>query len=122
MAETIAEQKQHSSSVKRIWKVFWILTVVTTVEVVLGIEHPDFLKTVSIWNMELLSWIFITLTVIKAYYIVWAFMHMEKETANFRRVVVWGIVFYIAYILFIFLAEGSYLSDVIHNGYVLWNF
>ncbi len=120
--ENAAHHHDHGNSVRRIWIVFWLLTVVTTVEVVLGITHPDILEEHRIWSMEILNWIFIALTIVKAYYITWVFMHMEKESTNLRRAVVWIVTFYIAYIVFIFLAEGDYLNEVIHNGYVLWNF
>src|SRR5690625_6320814 len=72
MTETIAEQKQHHNAKKRIWFVFWLLAVVTTIEVLLGIYKPDVLRHNHILNMEILNWIFIFLTVIKAYYITWA--------------------------------------------------
>lgn len=122
MSETIAEKKSHQQGTKRIWKVFWILCIITAVEVILGIKHPLFLEEHHLWHMELLNWIFIGLTIVKAYYIVWTFMHMETEAATLRRTVVWSIVFYVAYIIFIFLAEGNYINNTIHDGYVLWNF
>ena len=46
--------------------------------------------------------IFIILTLYKAYYIVWAFMHMEGETTILRRSVVWTAIFLIIYLVFIF--------------------
>jgi len=122
MTETIAEQKQHHNAKKRIWFVFWLLAVVTTIEVLLGIYKPDVLRHNHILNMEILNWIFIFLTVIKAYYITWAFMHMEHEKPSLRRTVVWTAVFYIAYIIFIFLTEGDYIHEVLKHGFVAWDF
>ena len=43
--------------------------------------------------MKGLNWIFIILTIVKAYYITWDFMHMRDETKGLRRAVVWTGVF-----------------------------
>ena len=78
----------HESNTKRIWIVFGLLSAVTIIEVWLGIEKPDFLFKTDLFKMHLLNWIFIILTIVKAYYIMWAFMHLEGEKANLR----WSIV------------------------------
>lgn len=122
MAETIASQRKSQNQVKRIWMVFWILAFVTSVEVILGIVRPPVLELHGLWHMSFLNWIFIGLTIVKAYYITWTFMHMEQENVNLRRSVVWTVVFYIIYMIFILLAEGDYLHDMLHNGYVEWDF
>lgn len=127
MAETAVTESHHDEQGyvkqrKRIWKVFWILAIVTTVEVALGINHPKFIAQSEIWHMSILTWIFVILTIVKAYYITWAFMHMEQEHVNLRRAVVWTIVFYIAYMVFILLAEGDYLHDVMHNDFIKWDY
>jgi len=70
---------EHVSNTKRIWLVFGILSVVTIVEVFLGIIKPDFLHMNNLLRMNLLNWIFIILTIFKAYYIIWAFMHMKEK-------------------------------------------
>ncbi|HEA29847.1 MAG TPA: cytochrome C oxidase subunit IV [Leeuwenhoekiella sp.] len=115
-------ESKSNSAVKRIWTVFIILSVVTIVEVVLGIFRPEFLEDTYLARMKLLNWIFIILTVYKAYYITWAFMHMEHETKGLRRSVVWTAVFLIAYLVFILLTEGDYIHDVYANGFQNWDF
>jgi len=77
---------EHVSNTKRIWMVFGLLSVVTTVEVFLGIVRPEFLFMNNFLSMNLLNWVFIILTLYKAYYIVWAFMHMEGEKKQFTMV------------------------------------
>ena len=67
----------HESNTKRIWIVFGFLSLVTIVEVGLGIIKPDSLHLTSFLGTSPLNWIFIILTLVKAYYITWAFMHME---------------------------------------------
>ncbi len=118
MAHDIAH---HESSTKRIWQVFIILALVTLVEVGLGIWKPPFLNA-RIATMKLLNWIFIILTIYKAYLITWAFMHMEGETKGLRRSVVWTGVFLISYLMFILLCEGDYVFEVYKHGHISWNF
>ena len=113
---------EHVSNTKRIWLVFGILSIVTTVEVFLGIIKPEFLHMTTLLGMNLLNWIFIILTIFKAYYIVWAFMHMEGETPILRRAVVWTVIFLILYLTFILLTEGNYIFGVFKNATIKWNF
>ncbi len=113
---------EHVSNTKRIWLVFGILSIVTTVEVFLGIIKPESLHMTDFLGMNLLNWIFIILTIFKAYYIVWAFMHMEGETSGLRRSVVWTVIFLILYLTFILLTEGHYIYGVFKNATIKWNF
>ena len=102
----------HESNTKRIWIVFLILSVITAVEVALGIYKPGSLYLEGL-GTSWLNWIFIILTLVKAYYITWAFMHMEGEKTWFRRSVVWTSVFLIIYLVTLILIEGNYLYDTL---------
>ena len=88
------------SNTQKIWGVLILLSIITAVEVVLGIYKPDAFMQ-SFLGMKILNWIFIILTIVKAYYITWDFMHMRDETKSLRRVVVWTAVFLICYLIFI---------------------
>src|SRR5690606_41317308 len=88
----------HESNTKRIWMVFLILSIVTLVEVVLGIIKPDILVDYTFLSMKLLNWIFIILTIYKAYYIAWAFMHLEGVTKGLRRAIEWTADFLVDYL------------------------
>ena len=112
----------HESNTKRIWVVFGILSVVTIVEVIFGIYKPKSLFFNNFLGMNLLNWLFIILTIVKAYYITWAFMHMEGEKKWFRRSVVWTSVFLILYLSFILLVEGNYVYEVFKTGHLKWIF
>ncbi|MDR9456329.1 MAG: cytochrome C oxidase subunit IV family protein [Salegentibacter sp.] len=112
----------HESNTKRIWIVFAILSVLTIVEVVFGIIKPGFLVHTDLFSMSLLNWIFIILTLFKAYYIAWAFMHLEGEVKGLRRAIVWTGVFLIGYLLFILLTEGDYIYEVFKTNHVAWDF
>ena len=112
----------HESNTKRIWLVFGILSLVTIVEVALGIVKPDSLHMTSVLGTSPLNWIFLILTIVKAYFITWAFMHMEGEKKWFRRSVVWTAVFLIIYLSFILLVEGDYIFEVYKHGHLKWIF
>ncbi|BCY28157.1 cytochrome C oxidase subunit IV family protein [Flavobacterium okayamense] len=112
----------HESNIKRIWTVFGILSVITIVEVALGIVKPDSLHLTSVLGTSPLNWIFIILTLVKAYYITWAFMHMEGEKKWFRRSIVWTVVFLIIYLVTMLLIEGDYIYQVFKSGHLKWLF
>jgi cytochrome c oxidase subunit 4 len=113
---------EHVSNIGRIWKVFGILSAVTIIEVFLGILKPESLHFTEFLGLNLLNWIFYILTVFKAYYIVWAFMHMEGEKSSLRWAVVLPVVFLILYLLFILLTEGHYIYGVFKDSTIKWNF
>ena len=99
------------SNTQKIWGVLILLSIVTSVEVALGIYKPESLM-IKIVGMKLLNWIFIILTLVKAYYITWDFMHMRDEKTSLKRMVVWTTVFLVCYLLFILLQEGGYIESV----------
>ncbi|AUC74264.1 MULTISPECIES: cytochrome C oxidase subunit IV family protein [unclassified Olleya] len=109
------------SNTQKIWGVLILLSIITAVEVVLGILKPAW-GTNVVLGMKLLNWIFIILTLVKAYYITWDFMHMRDEVAGLRRAVVWTAIFLICYLLFILLQEGGYVFNVYDNGFIKRDF
>ncbi|MBL4887899.1 MAG: cytochrome C oxidase subunit IV family protein [Flavobacteriaceae bacterium] len=86
---------EFKSNIQKIWGIFAFLSLVTIVEVFLGIVKPEFLVVNTFLSLKILNWIFILLTIVKAYYITWDFMHMRDETRTLRRVVVWTGIFLI---------------------------
>ncbi len=109
------------SNTQKIWGVLIFLSIVTAIEVLLGIYKPSILLG-EVLGMKALNWIFIILTIVKAYYITWDFMHMRDETASLRRMVVWTGVFLMAYLVFILLQEGGYIEQVFRTGFVKYDF
>ena len=109
------------SNTQKIWGVLILLSIITSVEVALGISKPESLM-IKFVGMKILNWIFIVLTLAKAYYITWDFMHMRDEKASLRRMVVWTAVFLICYLMFILLQEGGYIESVYANGHIKRNF
>ena len=109
------------SNVQKIWGVLIFLSVVTAIEVALGIIKPEILMNTFL-SLKLINWIFLILTIVKAYYITWDFMHMRDETFALQASVVITLIFLIAYLAFILLVEGNYIYDVMYEGFVSWNF
>ena len=113
---------EHVSNTKRIWTVFGILSAITIVEVFFGILKPESLHMTNLLGLNLLNWLFIILTIVKAYYIVYAFMHMEGEKSSLRYSVILPLIFLVIYLLFILLTEGNYIFEVFKDSTIKWNF
>ena len=109
------------SNQQKIWGVLFFLSVVTIIEVALGILKPEILMNTFL-STKLINWIFIILTLIKAYYIAWDFMHLRDEKSGLQASIVITLIFLIAYLVFILLVEGNYIYDVLYEGFVSWNF
>jgi hypothetical protein len=110
------------SNTHKIWGVLVFLTIVTAVEVGLGITKPETLTSRTFIGMKLLNWIFILLTLVKAYYIAWDFMHLRDERSSLRRAIVWTPIFLVSYLIFILLFEADYIYTIFRDGFVTWNF
>ena len=109
------------SNIQKIWGVLIFLSIVTAVEVALGIIKPPILLT-PIMGMKVLNWIFIILTLVKAYYIAWDIMHLRDEKRSFTSSIVLPLLILIPYLMFILLIEADYIYDVMFNGFLSWNF
>ena len=109
------------SNQQKIWGVLIFLSIVTTIEVALGIIKPEILSG-SFLRMKILNWIFIILTIVKAYYIAWDFMHIRDEQGGLKNAIVLPLVILIPYLAFILLIEADYIFDVMETGFVAWNF
>jgi len=70
--------EEHSFSTKAIWRTFWILLIITVVELILAIWYyeTDFLPK------HFLNGIFVIGTLAKAFFIVAEFMHLKYELKN----------------------------------------
>ena len=109
------------SNKQKIWGVLIFLSIVTTIEVALGIIKPEILMG-SFLRMKILNWIFIILTLVKAYYIAWDFMHIRDEKNGFKNAIVLPLIILIPYLAFILLIEADYIFEVMKDGFVSWNF
>lgn len=94
---------------KKIVFVTVLLSVVTAVEVLLGVW----------WNSLGLPWTiaklaFIALTILKAGYIVMVFMHLGDERKSFKWAILGPYILFICYLIFICLTEALKLYDLRH--------
>jgi cytochrome c oxidase subunit IV len=92
--ESIAQRKS-------IWLTFWILAAITTVEFIVAFAKEPY----HIPHM-LVLFIFISLTLVKAFYIVAYFMHLKHEVKTLILAVVLPILF-IMWFIFAMLYEGN---------------
>ena len=93
------------AQVKRIWKIFWVLLIITVIELGLGLtlyflNLPDELKK------HLVKGVIIVLSLAKAYYIVSVFMHLGDEVRNLIMTVVVPLMLFIWFIV-AFLWDGG---------------
>ncbi|MEQ9186229.1 MAG: cytochrome C oxidase subunit IV family protein [Cryomorphaceae bacterium] len=96
---------------KNILFVTLILSVITTVEVIVGVYWKAwFDSSATAW--EFIKYAYIVLTLIKAGYIVMIFMHLGDERKSLRNVILLPYGIFIAYLLFILLVESTFIYDV----------
>ena len=94
---------------KEIMKVTVILTLITLVEVLVGIKWGR--GTVSGMTWEAIKWGYIILTVIKAAYIVMIFMHLGEEKKVLRYFILVPYMLFICYLIFQGLYEGTAVGN-----------
>ena len=109
------------SNVQKIWGVLIFLSIVTAVEVALGILKPPILLNYFL-GIKILNWIFIIMTIIKAYYITWDLMHVRDEKPFLKNTIIIPLLILIPFLLFILLWEGSYIFDIMFDGLKAWDF
>ncbi|MDQ3278672.1 MAG: cytochrome C oxidase subunit IV family protein [Bacteroidota bacterium] len=96
-----------ASSTKRIWKTFWILLIVTVVEVSLGLLLYALEPNVAGWIVLFFKGMMIILTLAKAFYIVSIFMHLGDELRNMIMTIIVPLSLFIWFIG-AFLWDGNY--------------
>ena len=91
--------------VKKIWGVFWILLVITVLEVVIGMFFSHNIPK------GIVAVIFLGLTLVKAAYIVAIFMHLGDEKKNFMISVLIPLFLFFWFII-AFLSDGGFWLHV----------
>lgn len=89
--------------IKKLWTVAGILGAITAVEFAVAFLVPHEYAQARVW-------IFITMTIVKAAYIVGEFMHLRHEA----KILIWSILIpliFIVWMLVAFIFEGSSISD-----------
>lgn len=90
--------------IKKIWRVAGILALVTIIEFgfAFGMAAGD-----------VRTFIFIFLTIVKAFYIVAEFMHLGHERKSLIYSVILPMLF-VVFLIFILMYQGSAILDVLH--------
>lgn len=89
---------------KKLWFVFWLLLIITLVEVFVGIKAPD-------WGLSqlFLKIFFIGFTIVKAFYIVYTFMHLGEEERWTKWLIICPFTIFILYLIFMMtIGEGDF--------------
>ena len=90
---------------KLIWKTFWILSAITSLEFLIAFTMSHGILKVSI---------FIILTIVKAFYIVGEFMHLKHETKS----LIWSIlvpIIFVSWLILALLLEGNAIFKAIFD-------
>lgn len=99
---------------KKIFSVTALLSIITIVEVLVGIYYSKTHVSPGTWTI--IKLFYIVLTLVKAGYIVLVFMHLGDERKNLRTTVLLPMVLVI-YFIFICIFEGNailqYVGDFI---------
>ncbi len=86
--------------VKTIWRTFWIMLIVTIIEIVGALVYPPTAPRM------ILNVFFIVMSLLKAFYIVGVFMHLKFEIKHLIITILVPTIFLI-YAVIILLAEGQ---------------
>ncbi len=102
----ITHAPEHASGTGRIWKIFWVLSALTAVELALGyllyFQHGKWSYLPVISTKLLIA----GLTLAKAYYIVSVFMHLGDEIRNMIMTIVVPLMLFVWFIA-AFLWDGN---------------
>jgi caa(3)-type oxidase subunit IV len=89
---------------KQLWRVFWIMLLITLVELGIGFSVTEFPK--PFWYIVL----FLAFTILKAYFIVYSFMHLGHEMKGLKWAIIAPFSLFIIYFTWIVANEGTYNS------------
>lgn len=110
-SHTISADAEHThghsnEGTGRIWKIFWVLSFLTIIELALG--YFLYFKGESLSHGVVLSTKIVigVLTLLKAYYIVSVFMHLGDEVRNLIMTITVPLVLFVWFII-AFLWDGN---------------
>jgi cytochrome c oxidase subunit IV len=114
--ETMAHHSEAEGKTirKSLWRVFWIMLFITILELIIGSYAPS-----MAWSGTFgLKFVFIGLTLLKAGFIVWSFMHLGHETKFMKYTVLLPYSIFILYAVFVVLTEGTYTGKPVNRTYI----
>lgn len=105
MAGHVYNADTYREAKKEVWKVTWILSALTIIELILGfvlLKNPEFSSSMVLF----LKGTILILMIVKAFYIVAYFMHLKHEIKNMIMTIVVPLALFIWFITS-FLYEGN---------------
>jgi len=107
-AEAGHHHHDDGTQVKRIWKTFWILLIITIIELGIGLAIYTIHKGDSPNHLLVLMFkgVVCILTLAKAFYIVGVFMHLGDEIRNMIMTIVVPLLLFVWFII-AFLWDGD---------------
>ncbi len=96
---------------RKIWVVTGILTVITILEVMVGMYFGRSSTSGATW--QAIKWGYILLTLVKAGYIVLSFMHLGDEKKVLKYVILVPYFLFVIYLIFICLNEAGAVNFAI---------
>lgn len=100
-----------SQGTKRIWRTFWLLLIITVIELALGFFMYFFDSSLATWIILFIKGVIIILSLAKAFYIVSIFMHLGDELRNMIMTIVVPLSLF-AWFIGAFLWDGNYYRTV----------
>ena len=100
-----AGEHHETMSKGRIWKVFFILLLITVIEFIIALAIPPTVLPTAFKNF-----LYVALTLVKAFYIVAFFMHLKFEKYSLIVGITVSFIFIIFFIV-LMLTEGDYMNS-----------
>jgi cytochrome c oxidase subunit IV len=112
-AHTLHPDHDDKAMVKRIWRTFWLLSIITIIELGLGLTIYTIHKGANPNHTLVLIFkgIVCILTLAKAFYIVSIFMHLGDEIRNLIMTIIVPLMLFIWFIS-AFLWDGGSWKDM----------
>ena len=112
--ELMAHHSEEDGKVKRrkLWNVFWIMLTITIIELIIGFNAKDWhlLDPINRTSSTTLKILFIGMTLGKAYFIVYSFMHLGDEMKGIKYAIIAPYTVFILYLTYILVAEANYVN------------
>jgi cytochrome c oxidase subunit 4 len=106
--QAIQHGHNDNAQVKRIWKTFWLLSIITIVELGIGLAIYSIHKGANPNHTLVLMFkgVVCILTLAKAFYIVSIFMHLGDEIKNLIMTIIVPLLLFVWFII-AFLWDGN---------------
>lgn len=90
---------------KKIYFVTLMLSLITIVEVLIGVFFSRANVFGNAWNA--IKWFYVALTIVKAAYIVMSFMHLGNEKRALKHVILVSYLILIIFLIIVLIDEGN---------------